>query len=413
MWPSFRSKDPRPERGFTLVEVLVAMTVLVVVVILSMSVLIAMKRFSQRQQIYVEPRQTARRGVEYLSYFIRNSGARVIRGNSGLVAWRTPPGNNPGDVVLASQASFNNLDDTQAGAGFGDEGTDLITLMRSRVEFSVPIAVDQPLSWGSPSRMILRYAKGCNPALDPDTQNANNLTAFRDECQCTAGQPVSFYDQDGAAITAAGITDGTLISDCDAGRLTVEFTQGLSPYNRPGLYPTLLCPACALGALEFTCFRVHNGQLQQLQDAFNPAAVPDDTNWTVLLENVEDMQIAYVFDDGSIWNDDPGHVLPNPITDTASYTTSNFASYPAVSGGVPLPPPDKGAAVGQDAANGTTHLSGFRISVVARSTEPVLLQRSNRYSKPAVEDGAAGAGDNFYHHRITATVMIRNQMLGY
>ena len=415
MWPNCRSERGRAERGFTLVEVLVALTVLVVVIVLSMSVLFAMQRFSQRQQVYVEPRQTARRGVDYLSYFIRNAGARVVKNSSGIVAWGTMPGAHQNDPVLAHQASFNNLDATQAAADYGDLGTDLITMILPSGDFSIPVKKYPGLGWGgAASHIVLSFNKGCNPALSLPQQNDANVAAFISECQCSYGELVSFFDDKGTTITAMiDPAPNAISSQCQQGTIDIAFNHGLAPFNPPGAYPELNCPTCWMGSMQFSCFRVHNRQLQQLMGAFDPLNVPDDSNWTPLLENVEDLQIAYIFEDGSIWNDDPGNRLPNPVSDGANYNAAMFAPYPAVSGGVPMPPPNTGGNAGIDPDNGITHLSGLRLTVVARSEAPVLLQRSNRYTKPVVEDGIAAGNDDFYHHRITATIMIRNQMLGF
>ncbi len=64
--------SPR-ERGFTLIEATISMALLLIVLLMSMTFLISMRTFSQRQEMFAQPRQSARRALDYLSYYLRGA----------------------------------------------------------------------------------------------------------------------------------------------------------------------------------------------------------------------------------------------------------------------------------------------------------------------------------------------------
>ncbi len=73
MWRSSRSNEPArrapPRRGFTLLEAMVSLLLLVIVLVVAMTMLFQMRAFAERQQYFMLPRQTARRAADYLSYY--------------------------------------------------------------------------------------------------------------------------------------------------------------------------------------------------------------------------------------------------------------------------------------------------------------------------------------------------------
>ena len=139
MWRSSRS--PRPLRGFTLVEAMVSLMLLVIVMVVSMTLLFPMRSFAERQQFFMQPRQTARRAADYLSYFlgggVRPATRRRYAERAGHVLQLA---SNAASLV---QASYNNLTGTETGnanvnlvtplgtitsTNFGDLGTDIISV---------------------------------------------------------------------------------------------------------------------------------------------------------------------------------------------------------------------------------------------------------------------------------------------
>lgn len=406
-----KSRNSRGCSGFTMIEMLVAMTILIVVLVLSFTLLFSMQSFAKRQQLYVEPRQTARRGVDYLTYFIRNAGARVTSGNSGLVAWTNTADTQHNSVGTMTQVSYDNITGNELGnttqtntvnglpwstTAFGDIGTDIISVVLPAGDFSIPVKKYQGGTGGAAATMFVNFSKGCD-------DDALNLQLFKDECQCDCGTYINVFDDKGTVITAqldpvnnGGNCNG-LSSMCGQGQIKLIFNSGLSPYNPPGAFPQLDCPVCNIGSMQYASFRVKNKQLQQSSSVFQTTNT--DASFSPLLDGVEDMQIAYIFDDGTVWDDRAGHRLPAPATVSGA------------SGGIPLPPIAAGPPI-QDDPHGVSHIRGLRISLVAVSPSAIPQLFTNRYFKPAVENGTQGPNDNFYHSRLTATIMIRNQMLG-
>jgi hypothetical protein len=100
------------------------------------------------------------------------------------------------------------------------------------------------------------------------------------------------------------------------------------------------------------------------------------------------LQIAYIYDDGTIWN-------------SAAQTLSTTGDVPTQPGTGTAAPPD------------IRSVTGLRITIVGRSVQlPVTMLSHDKYSRPAAENHAGGLADRFYHYRLTDTVMLRNRMLG-
>jgi hypothetical protein len=160
--------------------------------------------------------------------------------------------------------------------------------------------------------------------------------------------------------------------------------------NPPGGPSTLNFPVFLGGSVTYQTFRVLNSQLQQKTGFINNTDNPG-TAFTPLLDNIEDMQVAWIFNDGTVWDDSTGHQLP---------TTGQIPSQRGQGAG------------GTGNTYDVTNVVGMRISITAVASTPVANQVFSHYFRPASEDRAAGANDKFYHHRLTATVMVRNRMLG-
>ena len=110
---------------------------------------------------------------------------------------------------------------------------------------------------------------------------------------------------------------------------------------------------------------------------------------------MEDLQIAWVFRDGTIWNTSPTHQLSS----AGSYTNSV--------------PSQVGNGTGTVQTYDVTNVVGIRVTVTAVSSAGITWERSARFFRPAAEDHAAGTTrDKRYHRRMTQIVMIRNRNLG-
>lgn len=375
MWRTFPSKS---QRGFTLVEATVSMFLLVVVLVLSLTFLFSMRTFSQRQELFASPRQTARRAVDYVGYYVRGATDMNFRGGNpnAIVTFYQK---NTTDV----QASYNNV----TNAAFADVGTDIITLaVPYQASLNIPI-----LRWvGSDlnaANAWIGYAEGCPPPYGPLTggSDAINERMFK---EATGYDPntgksaiLTVVDERGNWVYYQITNYQQVNCDNSDGEIihvvaNPGLSDGINPPGGPG--GTLDPPVQIMGAVRYTCFRVKNNQLQQRWGLFDPAS--PDAGFVPLLDNVEDMQIAYIYDDGTILNNGvPPQVGPN----------------------------------GTPTATDITHVVGIRLTLTARSDRlPVTLTHRNRFGRPAAEDRPAGGLDDRYHYRLTTTLMVRNRTLG-
>ncbi len=377
------------ERGFTLLEALISTVILVVVMVLSMGLLFSMRSFAERQQLVAEPRQSARRALEYLSYHVR--GAADLNSEAGnpnaIVTWYQRNG-------VPVQSTYNSLDGSEQynssidaeTTAFGDVGTDIITVAVPPTTPLIP--VDSWPGWQHAANLDFQYADGC-----PDS--ALNLQMFKlttgfDPATGMSG-PMVLVGSDGtwAYYQITDYQDGPNANCCTGIPPTIKVINNPGQswdINPPGGRPNLRDPA--LSAVQFITFRVKNRALQQLLWVFDPTAADPDAGWVTLLENVEDLQIAYVYNDGTTWNS-ASQILFTP-------------------GQVP---PQVGP-VGMPQARDVTNLVGLRVTIVTRAPREVPNQVYSRYRRPAVEDRSEGSLDKLYHYRLTAVLMVRNRTLG-
>src|SRR5450759_5067822 len=123
-----RCRGPRGRaRGFTLLEAMISLLLLVIVLIVAMTMLFQMRAFAERQQYFMLPRQAARRATDYLSYYIAGASdlnyvKPLQQSPNALIMYY-----NLGTPGVLTQPSYNNL--TTAQAAFGDVGTDIITMV--------------------------------------------------------------------------------------------------------------------------------------------------------------------------------------------------------------------------------------------------------------------------------------------
>lgn len=404
----------RGDSGFTLIEVTVAMTVLVIVLVLSGTLLFSMKSFAQKQQSFAEPRQTARRAMNYLSYYLRGAS------DMNAVSSDTPM---PNALVTyyslggtPKQVTYNNV----ANANLADLGTDLVTVSKPMAGSTAIKIVGWNGQVATSANAWALFTQGCGDTND----NTTNLALFNRAVgwDATAGASAFFLIYDPGGYWQYYQITSAPASDC-AQRTAVSpqvISMPLSPgglggmnLNPPGL-PVLTAPKdltcndgnpCYMtGGIQFVTFRVRtsNGTPRLEQFAlpsrlFDPALDNPGTNFTPLLDNVEDMQIAYVYGDGTIQNSKSATRL------------LGGADYPD---NVPNMRLQEVSTRPYDAAN----VRGVRLSVVARSAAPIstMLGGVSRRIPTATppEDSAAVYAQGYYHYRLTSTIMLQNRVLG-
>ena len=398
MSPSYSPE--RNSRGFTLIEVTVAMTVLVIVLLLSGTLLFSLKSFAQRQQAFADPRQSARRAIEYLSYSIRGATDQDMVVSTNL---------SPNALVMyysqgtsTKQASFDNVTD----ATIANLGTDIITVgLPSPGSQSVTI-----YDWvgdATGATFKANYQCGCSS----DSANLASLQSLLGyNSGTTRSNLFTIYDPAGAwqyyDVKAGGYVSSTCANAGSNPAKVVSLqcaTGGASGDNPPGGYKALSCsnasPCFMSAGVRFVTYRVRtsNGvpRLEQSSDAtriFDAAVDNPGASFTPLLDNIVDLQIAYVFDDGTVWN-----------TSQARLDSTNYPGY--------VPAQDATPSKARD----VTNVTGLRLTVVARSSSPfgVAIGRAGKVAPVTPPENSTVVYSNtFYHYRLTSLVMLRNRTLG-
>ena len=403
---------------------MVSLTLLVVVMVVAMTLLFTMRSFAERVQWVIEPRQTARRAVDYLSHFLQGATDVGPFAPNAIVTYYNSDGQDPASRV---QATYDNLTNAQATAGFGDEGTDLISLLLptgAPAKFLVTYA--GTLVWpgyaAGPYDYYIAYRGGCGAT----NNDGDNMTAFKLLTRESGGGSTGLLllqDNAGAwlyfKITAYKDADGTC--NCTMGNganIHIQANPGASPPNGaidpPGGHPpAILDPVYLVTGLEAFSFRVRtvNGvpSLEQKTGLFDPATDNPGTAFVPVIENVEDLQIAYLYTDGTFWQ-----------SATNDLKTLDAAAYPD---DVPWQAGPTAAAPALD----ITAVVGLRFSIVAHSrpvtfgarqisaakTGAAVPAGAIRRFRPGVENRAgATTYDDFEHFRATATLMLKNRLLG-
>lgn len=423
-------------RGFTLIEALVSILILSVVMIVALTLLVSMRSFAAKQQTFTAPRQSARAVVDYLSFFLAGaSDLNVDQGNpNALVMWTTF-GTNVTAPATLRQSTFNNLTAAQASAGFGDEGTDIISVSVTTNPIRIPI-----LTWtgnlAGGNTALLNFSAGCGLAFNDD---AANLALFKEVTGATVvgasevSGLLTVQDFSGRwrylRITSYVSSNCAAMTGTNPTRevISIQFIRGdADQVNPPGGWRNdLVLPLTLNAGVEYTSFRVRNRSLEQKTTGFDGAGIfspgffnPDcdgDTagvgcpaiGFTPVVENVEDLQIAYVFRDGTIWN-----TAAQPLVTTDP--NGNASNIPQQAMTVTVDP----------TLLDVRNVRALRVSTIARSNPLDIGARglsrfeTGTYRRAGLEDRAQGPPDTlangvFDRYRLTTTLVLRNRMLGF
>jgi Tfp pilus assembly protein PilV len=402
-------KSPNKQKGFTLPEVLVTFIITVAILLVAATLLFDTQRASDRQRAQVEARQAARAAAEYLHYMLRgatdmNGQIRQAPSPMALLTYaRFGSGGNAQDI----QVSYDNLTAAQAAAGYGDEGTDILTFARAEDSRMAPII--QWVGQTNAANAYFRFNELC-PNSAANFARFKQLTGAHMEGTKEVSEPFTVFDADGQmrfyqitdykdAQNANNCTDSQ--GGVPAPVIWVVANPGLSDFVNPpgGLAPNLNCSGTSVtcwGALgvRFYTLRVRNGWLQQKAGVFDPNN--PNRGFVDVLPNVEDFQVAYFFRNGT-WR--------NGWTDT---TTGWVPPMPGM-GGTPAP-----WAPNYDplAVNATNALA-LRLTVTTRSNTPLPPTQQTagpQFRRPQAENRpAATARDRFYHYQVSVTALLRSR----
>jgi hypothetical protein len=463
MWSSSRSDRVRRRgrvRGFTLLEAMISLLLLVIVLIVAMTMLFQMRAFAERQQYFMLPRQAARRATDYLSYYVAGASDLnyVIPGQpspNALIMYYNLGGN-------LTQASYNNLVGSGAGGepgnsllpasglrpantstAFGDIGTDVITMVApfnpSRYQVFPPFPA---LSAGKD--LFLNFRVGCG------TSDAANQAAFQAATGFDGTQSalLMLVDRNGSwsyvRIPSAGYQVDALCSDKTGQNIhiTVDTASGTLPEPPHGV-AGLTDPVYLITGLQVISFRVLTDdvdglpKLQQKLGLFDPNTDRPGTAFTNVMENVEDLQVAYMYSQtaaaGAPGPPTNSSLVWNTASQTIDSTAPGCGALPAPGCGTHVP--FQGGPTGVLPSLDIQNVIGLRFSVTGRSpllpigarkltnidVKNPLATTTSRHFRPASEDHAVTMDpihptwplyDQFDHYRATATLMLRNRIPG-
>jgi hypothetical protein len=436
MWRRSSKRRAGAPMGFTLIEAMVSLLLLVIVLTVAMTMLFQMRAFAERQQFFMLPRQAARRAVDYLSYYV--AGASDVND-------RTSPRQSPNALVMyynlggppgvPIQASYDNLDGTEAGNSvtvanvstkFGDLGTDILTLVFPSNPAKYLVSPPFP-SLGAGADLYFNFRGGCAGGDGP------NMDAFKAATGLSGTQSalMTLLDRNGNwiyfQIPSTGYVAGGDCTDKTAWRNihVVADTQSAALPAPPNGTAGLADPVALVTGIQVISFRVLTDpadnvpKLQQKLGLFDPATDGDPalTTFVNVMDNVEDLQVAYIY-------------ASDPLggAGTTFWNTVNNR----------LPAPDFiPAQAGPSAVAGPTDIAnviGLRFSITARSprlsikaqeltnvgTTEDLATTNSLHFRPASENHPVTPGvpaskplyDLFDHYRATSTLMLRNRTLG-
>lgn len=445
---------------------MVSLLLLVIVLVVAMTMLFQMRAFAERQQYFMLPRQAARRAADYLSFYFAGAG----HGN-----YVNPPAQaSPNALIMSynlnnalTRASYNNLtgnNATEPGNGilpasglrpantstrFGDIGTDVITMVspfeQARYQAFAPFP-----ALGAGVDLWFNFRVGCGPTND----DAANLAAFAAATGFDGTQSalLMLVDRSGnwsyvripGPVPGGGYRNNGSCADLATFKnihVTVDTASATLPAPPNGVVP-FTDPVYLVTGLQVISFRVLTDsvdglpKLQQKLGLFDPATDNPGTDFTNVMENVEDLQVAYMFSQNAaagagnnplVWNTSSqtidatapgcGAIVP-PYDSPGCDTHVPFQAGPAYPAGIP--PLD------------ITNVIGVRVSVTGRSPLlPLAAQKltdvgvrenlattTSEHFRPASEDhpvsmsGAKPVYDLFDHYRATATLMLRNRIPG-
>ena len=448
MWRSSRS-DRQPRRGFTLLEAMVSLLLLVIVLIVAMTMLFQMRAFAERQQYFMLPRQTARRAADYLSFYFAGAG----HGN-----YADPPAlSSPNALIMyynlngaVKQASYNNLTGLAAdepgnailpasglrpantSTKFGDIGTDLITMVApfdlGRYQVFAPFPA---LGLGVNLYFNFRVGCNCTPPGCVALNDAANLTAFQAATGfdgVTGSTLLMLVDKSGnwsyMQIPAAGYGASNCndVANFQNIHVTVDTASGTLPAPPNGI-ASLADPVYLVTGLQVISFRVLTDdvdglpKLQQKLGLFDPGTDTPGVAFTNVMENVEDLQVAYMYS-----QDLAKGAGDNPLVWNTASNEIDFGC-PAPGCNIPLQAGPSGVPLPLD----VTNVIGVRVSVTGRSPLlPLAAQKltdvdvnnplattTSQHFRPRSEDHDVTDPpqyDLFDHYRATATLLLRNRI---
>jgi type IV pilus assembly protein PilW len=393
------------QRGFSLVELMVAMAIGIFLMVGAVTVFTNSKRTYNENEVASRLQENLRFASEILTRDVRMAGYYGCA-NTDVPATAASPTKLHSAIPAGLVTNANHIIDLSGGGIEGWEGSAATAeWLPSGVDISAWIAAPvasnaamsaanfgAPISTGSPDAIIIRHAGGVHWEVTAQMANLTSAVSIENApvngVAVNTGDLVSVSNCNSADVfqaTASGATSVTPSSKLnteygekksftnDAGT-TVEYaTSRLSKFSPVAYYIGLGCMDPDTDSNTATCANTGPALFRQIWDTTSGSAVRQQ-----LLGGIENMQITYGIDTS-------GDRIPD------SYVRADDASLGT-------------------AANWDTQVVSVRIGLLARTELPRSLQADTRVYTLNDTDLFGGAAPNDAHTRrmLVATVALRN-----
>lgn len=463
---------------------MVSLLLLVIILVVAMTMLFQMRAFAERQQYFMLPRQAARRAADYLSFYL--AGASDVN-----YVDSTHP--SPNALIMyynlngvTTQASYNNLGcpDAQGAptcvepgngprvvaanppaiplaipsTNFGDIGTDIITIVAPFNPARYQVWAPMP-AFGAGVDLWFNFRVACGPGPWNAAIDAANEAAFetatgflgtesgllmlvdRNGSWSYVRIPQTGYQANGVGSQASGVCSDVTPGSFKNIHVNADLVSALLP-AAPNPIASLTDPVYLVTGLQVISFRVMTDsvdgvpKLQQKLGLFNPATDNPGVEFVNVMENIEDLQIAYLYA-----RDEAAGAAGAPTFNSLVWNTATQRIDAAAPGCAVLPAPGCAPRVPFQAGPNfgaalppldISNVIGLRFSVTGRSpllpigarkltnidVKQSLATTSSQHFRPASEDHAVTLDpahptwplyDQYDHYRATATLMLRNR----
>jgi prepilin-type N-terminal cleavage/methylation domain-containing protein len=370
----------RRTRGFTLIELMIATALGGLVIGGAIELHISFNRQAQRQQAITEVQQSLRVSMMVLERAIRTAGQGLPPSTHAVPGFDSACVKNANPYFGFQYSNSNTYADPQtvfwtAGPGadtdpdwfrviaadnIGDYGADIATITTPLTSPVVTFYAD----------MLQNWAVGDLVFVQPDLTIGALTTSVASKACATPSQVTVLYNGTPTHAAPGSVTFGSTAcynqvanNTCFSGNNAKVAMPLRHISTRTGITTYRIMPSSEQGGTLSTA----SPKLTMRSAPFRTAVADANFSWTVVADNIEDMQIAVILADGTVCN-----YLDNPAA-------CSFADASAV-----------------------------RITLVGRSAGPI---QGATYSPPGgYEDEQVSTlpNDSFIRRSMTTTIVLRN-----
>ena len=386
----------RSDSGLTLIELMITIIVASLVAASTFVFFAGQQRIYDTQTKLLNVQQNVTAAMELVTRYVRASGTGMlgcVRPDSDAAGPDTgdPPPVGPATPLTAAPAT--GLRAYLNGTGVvrvpplwithGANGApDTLTVAFGNGSFGnwFDTELGATITKDTPTSALL------TPAGLTNTYRANEFVVVLDIGQIIVPRPAPLYTDRGCTlfqITGVDAASNQLLHDATSKWNPAGNVAGMVPFDYVGGASPTPSAIRNFGNLNWVRFAIRPGTANTAP-ALTMERLDLGTAPEVLSDGIEDLQVAYACDN----NPDDGDLPDGPNKLTDEWVLNAAAD--------PIP-------------TNCNRPDAVRITIIARSvTSDTLLSSVVSNAKPAVEDGAAGAPDQFRHRVVTTTVFLRN-----